>query len=283
MKNIFGMDLTDKKNGETVFINGRNFVTEEIDDSLAEEYESELNNIKKSLTLPKSRSTMKTISGWIAVISGFILCWNIEVLYPEYLLNKALIWKLCFIFFLLLWIILSIIISKSMKANIKSMEFKEKNDKLDEIVDRIKEQLDIPEDAAEVDVMRYTYKIKKDREVLTGLGYRNLLYYIFIKENCLCISNLKCKFSFPLIQITGIRKINKQIPFLYWNKLEPYNDRKYKQYKIIRNNIGIYYCKPYYALQLKDIDKEFEIFIMPYDLEAYIGLLPENCRHIFDI
>lgn len=275
------MDFTDIKDGEKVFINGKDFMSEEIDDSLVGEYESELNNLKKFLTPPKGSSAIKGISGWAAVISGFILCFNIEVFYPENFFNKGLLLKSCFFFSLLLWIVLFIVVSKRIDANVKNTEYKEKKDKLNGIIGRIKEQLGIPEDAAEVDVMRYAYKMKKGRESLTCLGYYNSLYYIFAKENCLCISNLKCKFSFPFTQVTGIHKINKKIPFLYWNKLEPYNDRKYRKYKIIRNNIGVYYCKPYYALQLNDAGKEYEIFIMPYDLEKYVGLLPEGCRRIF--
>ena len=59
---------------------------------------------------------------------------------------------------------------------------------------------------------------------------------IIYSDGRLCLANMTDKFSIPLDRI---KRGPQKIPLLSWNKEKAYNDKQNKQYKIIRNNIGV--------------------------------------------
>lgn len=276
MKNIFGRNITDKKIDDDIAIDGRGFITAEIDNYLLEEYKRIREILSKDLNFYKKLKLVGSFAGWIALCLGLYLMADI---WDFVSLTMSSLYFLCFLFFLILWIVLLIAIPVMIKKYVETQNYQEKSKKLDEIGNQIKEQLGIPEDAAVIDILAYNYKLKKEKEVLQGLGYLNMSCFLFQKENDLCIADHQMRISLPLEQITEISEIKKRIPFLNWNKEKSYTDKEYKKYKITCGN-GIYYIKPCYALRIEDIGEKYELFIMPYDLKTLLNLLPEKYRRV---
>lgn len=269
--NVFGFNGTDKREGDTIYADGKRFMTAQIDEATVNEYEALLRGIDEAYKQPKMMSAIKNISAIIAMcLFLFVLC-HMEVFYVENLFTRAISLKICFAVCLLSWLMLETAVKKRIKESVINPEFEKKKERLDELTAQIKERLEIPEGAERVDVLYYPYKVKNGKERMTSLGYYNMPNYVFVKDDMLCLANMADKFSFSLDGIAGIRKVSKKIPLLSWNKGKPYNDKQYKRYKIIRNNIGVYWCKPYYLLQ---VSEGYEMMIMPYDLCAYEKLIP---------
>lgn len=269
--NVFGFNGTDKREGDTIYADGKRFMAAQIDEATVNEYRELLRGINEAYKPPQMMNAIKSISAYLALcLFAFFLC-HMEVFYSENLFTRAILPKICFAVCFLSWLILGIAVKKRIKESVTNPELEKKKERLDELTAQIKERLEIPEGAERVDVLYYPYKVKNGKERMIGLGYYNMPNFVFVKDGMLCLANLTDKFSFSLDGIAGISKVSKKIPLLSWNKGKPYNDKQYKQYKIIRNNIGVYWCKPYYLLQ---VSEGYEMMIMPYDLCAYEKLIP---------
>lgn len=277
MKNIFAMDLMKEHDDEDILFDGRKFITVETDSALLEESKKIMDAMEEDLNPSKKIKILKSILGWIAFITGIFLFCNLNLFSMKNLFVKELPLKICFLFCLILWISFNKMIITKSKKIVESQEYKKKIDRLNDIIFGIKKQLQIPEDAVQIDILTYPYKIENGKEKINILGYDNFPCYLYKKDGCLCIAGVEFRVSLPLENIDKVYKVNKKIPFTDWNKDKPYNDKEYKKYKIICNNIGIYFCKPYYVLRLKDSEEDYEMFIMPYDLDAYLDLLSEEC------
>lgn len=269
--NVFGFNGTDKREGDTIYADGKRFMTAQIDGATVNEYGALLRGIDEAYKQPQMMSAIKSISASLALCLFAFFLYHMEVFYVENLFTRAILPKICFVVCLLLWLIFGIAVKKRMRESAANPELEKKKERLDELTAQIKERLEIPDGAERVDVLYYPYKVTNEKEHMASLGYFNMPNFVFVKDDMLCLANMTDKFSFPLDGIAGISEVSKKIPLLTWNKEKAYNDKQYKRYKIIRNNIGVYWCKPYYLLQ---VSEGYEIMIMPYDLCAYEKLIP---------
>ena len=57
------------------------------------------------------------------------------------------------------------------------------------------------------------------------------------------------------------------------NKDVPMNSPTYKPYKVRANQYGMLFVKPYYGMQFKGAEGEYEILIPPYELETMRSLV----------
>lgn len=212
--NVFGFNQTDKREGDTIYADGRQFMAAQIDEATVNEYEELLRGINEAYKPPKMMNAIKSIFAFLALcLFAFFLC-HMEVLYAENLFTRAILPKICFAFCLLTWLILGIAVKKRMKESVTNPELEKKKERLDELTVQIKERLEIPEGAERVDVLYYPYKVTNEKEHMTSPGYYNMPNFVFVKDGMLCLANLTDKFSFPLDGIAGISEVNKKIPLL---------------------------------------------------------------------
>ncbi len=147
-------------------------------------------------------------------------------------------------------------------------------------VDTIFSDLGVPENAREVDILSFLYKDKEGEAKLTVKAKQNFMFLnqsfkIFADPKTFYLVNIEGKFAFSRRDVKAIRTVSKRATLNEWNKDYPFDDERYKKYKIVMDQYGVIYVKNYYILEL-DIDGQiWGIYFPPYELplfEALTGL-----------
>lgn len=124
--NVFGFNQTDKREGDTIYADGRQFMAAQIDEATVNEYEELLRGINEAYKPPKMMNAIKSISAFLALcLFAFFLC-HMEVFYAENLFTRAILPKICFAVCLLTGLILGIAVKKRMKESATNPELEKK-------------------------------------------------------------------------------------------------------------------------------------------------------------
>ncbi|MBQ8382941.1 MAG: hypothetical protein IJX47_07050 [Clostridia bacterium] len=173
------------------------------------------------------------------------------------------------------------------KSKIKQLEATGKPDevnaKLDSVAESIFFELGVPEDAAKVDILSFTYKEKNGEAVpkagsLDTTPYHNFEMRVFVESDTLFLTDVESKYAIPLASLTAIRTVNKRISVPLWNKDIGYNEGIYKSYKLTANNMDDVFLKPYHILEFTHEGELWGIWFPCYELpvmEALTGLKAE--------
>ena len=236
-------------------------------------------NAYKFTNLSKNQSRYLLKKMWK---NGTVACFILEGSKKEPTLKEALT-NAPYLFIiaivsLLAYITITILGKKKLKKVLESDEFNSFNNNSETLLARLLNDLRIPHDSKQVDVLLYAYSLdKKNKEKnMTALQmskYINMELYLFKENDSVCLANLDEVVSIPLRDIKEIVKVNKKIDMMQWNKDEAYNKGRYKEYKITMNQYNIYFFKPYYSIRINDGNEEFEIIVPPYDIEFFNEIL----------
>lgn len=137
-----------------------------------------------------------------------------------------------------------------------------------------REELGVPEDAAEVDVLARTYTFKDGKAKKHGMylwDYINESLYVYRSGEDLCFADSYHVFSVPVSSIEAIYQIPKKVGLMKWNKDVPLKSRDYRPYKVYENN-GTIYVNPYFLLSVRHSLGEYAILIPCYDIETVRAL-----------
>ena len=142
------------------------------------------------------------------------------------------------------------------------------------------EELCVPCDADDIDVFALPVKTKNGKmKQATVFQYANTECKIFKDFNNLYIADVNAVYGFPLNSFTKIAARNKNATFDSWNKEEPFNKGVYKQFKVRRNNMGIFFIKPHHSLQFFAFNEEYEIVIPNYELQTLLKYVNLNVMY----
>ncbi len=274
MKNVFGFDISNKK--DDYVEDGIIFVTKVINEELREVVDDSYKETKKfenKSQLPLALRIIKTICGFIALIF-FVGVLRSGVSLKEGYQNAPYVYWIGSLA-LLIWVILFCISKKLYNTVIKNVEFQEHLDDLEEILTKKKEDLDIPEDAKNIDVFLERYAVKKGKikqKNFTLAVYVNMEVAIYVKDNQLCLSDLEKVWSIPLASFKSIELQPKKASCLFWNKEEAPNSEKYKKYKIKTNSNNQVFTK-YYKIDIEHELENFYLLIPIYDGDIFMDLV----------
>lgn len=217
---------------------------------------------------------------WVAAL-GFVICLcglleNIgEVSFAEMYANAAGVFyagAVCFVVFAALFVYKLIL----RKKVVQSSAFAQMEADAAKVLAVSKEAMGIPEDARETDIFIRLYKITrrgKERNANLFAEYVNQKFYVYQREDVLCFATLEYEVSVPVRSFFAYQKKQKSANFSGWNKDVPMNSPTYKPYKVRANQYGMLFVKPYYGMQFKGAEGEYEILIPPYELETMRSLV----------
>jgi hypothetical protein len=288
MKPFLGVDLTkNRKNRDT---NGQEFVVAFVSDiqaqALDQATDAATELVGKAL-LPTPLSILRWICGLAALIIGFGL---LDVLLSEdsvgliqgYYAVPQFYWA--FFLCLLGWLVLTILGKKRDKDITESPEADHLASRLDTIASAIYDELDIPDSAADVDVLSFTYKQKGDTPVphelaLSTTPYTNISMKAFVQDEQLFLADLDAKYAFPLSELRCIHTVNKSVSLPQWLKDEAPTEGIYKPYKMTVDNYDSVHVKPYHILELVHEGTTWGIYFPAYErptFETLTGLTAES-------
>lgn len=282
MKPFYGIDNTNDAKNEKE--NGDEFLVQKPDANLYAEYDKAVNgvfaNIKKSLKLPL---LLKVIQYLSLTVGGCIFCTLFEYfISDENAEFKTIDIKLIFVIILcvLIFVVLNFIIKSLNKREDASEEQHLQSKKAQGAYQRLLNNLCVPQDALNIDILSFNYKNEKDMIKIDKCGmsvpmFYNMEFLIFKDNKNFYLAIDSGKYAFKLSSIKTIHKIEHKNALFIWNKNVSHNKGKYKKYKMKEDEMGNIRCKAYYILEIEENGELYGIYFPEYELET-VKTIVEN-------
>jgi hypothetical protein len=278
MKPFYGIDRTTLK--KNTFHEGDCFIAATVSDMTRQSYERALQSAAKELEATKLNPLLrglKTVCSWITLIVfiGTIRALR-NVTIAEAFENAP------FIFWLMggcgiVWLVLTILTNRKVKNVMAGEDFNMSTRRLEGEIDRVFRELQVPEDAKEVDVVQLTYRWKNGTVKISTTGsettpYTNVSLRVFRREDVLCLADLENRYELPISAMRRLKMVKKPLVIQGWNKEEKLNDPFYKPYKLTMDNYERVHTKSYGLLELSHDGVDWALWLPPYELN-YISAL----------
>ena len=271
---IFCIDVTTNKNNTTP--NGLEFIARTVSQQKFEEYDNNIENLNQTIEksrLPLGFQIIKLLCGFFSIT---VLFSCIGAGFERALKNAPvliILGAICGV----LWVVLHFIAKEKEKTVLNEEQADYQLETLNQDLSSIYNELGVPEDAVEIDVLAFKYKLKngKIRPYAHGLQttpYFNLYFKIYATPDELHVVDVESIYSFKKTEIKSIITVNKRISIPMWNKDEGPRQGKFKQYKMTLNNFGNIFFKPYYILEIEKDNQTFGIYFPCYELAAFESL-----------
>lgn len=273
MKPFLGVDLTTNKKNEEG--NGKEFLVASPSLALQESWNRSFANAQEKIEQSKLPLPLRVIQ-WICGFGGLLVFFGIlraDVTFEQGYKNAPGLFWFCGIA-LVIWAILKIAGTVKKNKVLGTDESVYEFSYLERNGNAIYEELEVPANATEVDVLMFYYKMKNGEMKVCEKGmqiapYLNPVFKIFADSENLYLANLEGKYAFPKSSIVTLHTIKKNIMVLSWNKDVPMNQEPYKQYKLDTNQYGSFRCKQYHILEISDDGESIGIYIPNYEMPVF--------------
>ena len=274
MKPIFCIDVTLDKNNETV--NGSEFISRTASKQKIEECENKQEDLEQAVEKSKLPLWLRIVKYLCGLFFLIVAASSVKAGIGTALKNAPLLVigaLLCGV----LWMILQFASKVKEKKVLKEENAEQQSKEIYEDFKNIYNELNVPDDAAEVDVLLFRYKIKNGKispyaSVLQTSAYINTSVKMYEANDELHIADLENVYSFAKSELKAITTVNKRISVPTWNKDEDPRKGDFKRYKMTVNNMGDVVFKPFYILELEHDSQIFGIYFPCYELEILESL-----------
>lgn len=276
MKNLFGVNITESKNNTEY--DSSIFVTQKVSQEQSQALDiigSQQNDLYNNSTIPKWLNIVQLITAAIGIIISLTEIKTLlkkEVTLAESYNNAPYLFYIAIICWII-FIILTVINKAKTKKVLNSEEYEEFTENAIDIFEESSRQLNIPQEPETIDVFMFRYKAKNEKDKLVSFGlynYTRLDFFAYVQDANFCLATIYEVIAIPLSSIRDIRKAKKRAMFQDWGKEEDYTAKKYKKFKITKNNQGTYFAY-YYIVTINDIKGDFELFIPNYDIDIFLN------------
>ncbi len=275
MKPIFGIDITLDKNNEN--INCDKFISKSISGETKQGFEEKtegFNDTVKKSQLPGWIQIVKYILGLYAIIVAVGVLRALTSVGIQQAFSNAPVLIISGIVCAALWLGLHLYSKKKEKDVFEEMDAEEQVASIEEDVNKIYEELGVPQNAAAVDILLFKYKEKDGKIIPKTVGMQTCEFFnmevkIFVRDGKLHLADVENLYSFDMSRLKSIETINKSTSLLSWNKEIGYDEERYKKHKISVNNLGNIIIKPYHILTLEHNGEEWGLYFPCYELEIF--------------
>lgn len=282
MKPFLGIDLTfDKKNE---IVNGKEFLVQTPSAALHHTLDSSMEKASVETKKAELPLPVRILQYCCSLITMIIV---IGILRADVSITQAY-QNVPWLFWLgggctLVWLVLQL--TGKAKANkvLATEDCTQSISHLESVYNAVFAELKVPEQAREVDLLQFYYKVKGDtvKPVTKGMmttPYMNPIFRVYADPENLYISNLEGKYAIPQASILGIRTIKKHIRITEWNKDVPVNKGIYKQYKLGIDQYDCVHCQCYHIMEVKHGDEIFGFYIPSYELPVFEALTGKKAQ-----
>lgn len=278
MKPFYGIDRTTLK--KNTFHEGDCFIAATVSDMTRQSYVRALQSAAKELEATKLNPILrglKTVCSWITLIVfiGTIRALGNVTIAEAFENAPGIFWIMggCGV----VWLVLTILTNRKAKTVMAAEDFNMSTRRLEGEIDRVFRELQVPEDAKEVDVVQLTYRWKNGTVKISTTGsettpYTNVSLRVFRREDVLCLADLENRYELPIAAMRRLKMVKKPLVIQGWNKEEKLNDPFYKPYKLTMDNYERVHTKSYGLLELSHDGVDWALWLPPYELN-YISAL----------
>lgn len=271
MKNVFGRPYSD--NGQAP-LDGERFVTERVDPAFKNEIDSSkqrVEEIKKKGRMP----TWKLFAGTVFFpIFAYLYTRIMDATNSLNIFAGFSTMPLITVASLVCLVISMgtlVIYRRMYKKMLASPELAEANARLASLDKNSEIMLGLPQEYEKVDVLSFEY-VEKDGKVrikdTQPYRYLNSEMKLYKNGDMLCLADIERVYSFPIADIKKYVLKKRKTIISGWNKETPYNEGRYIQYKLSKNDNGSINSK-FCAMRCADSFGEYEVFFPVYELEAF--------------
>lgn len=286
MKPVFGTDLTTDKNNTQ--INSEKFICAEPSQALAHALEKSSEQASKRIEKTKLPLLLRILQFVCAVVMIATIRGILEsgVSIAEAFKNApGVFWTAGLT--LAVWVLLTLWAKQRQKSVMNSEESIEAFADLEEKAEAVYNELGVPHDAKEADILLFFYKEKNGKIKVCEKGmqvyqYLNEAVKVHRDSKNLYLTATDGKCAFPLESIKAIHTVKKRIILAIWNKDESFNKGVYKQYKMTTNNYGSIFCKYYHIIEVNQNGEQWGIYIPCYELPIFEELTGLRAQEIPD-
>ncbi len=138
---------------------------------------------------------------------------------------------------------------------------------------RVRDELGIPADAADMDFLSYFYREDENGPYnIKPFDFMTLEMFVFADDEYLHIADFNDVYSISRSDIKGIEKVEKETTLLGWSKDDSFDSEKYAEYGITENDEGFIVIPYYYSVRIEANGEEFELVIPPYEIDSFKAL-----------
>ena len=153
---------------------------------------------------------------------------------------------------------------------------------LEAVSNRIKMELDHPEDeqVTGIEVLPYRYKSTADgdtKEVLNSGCFENTEVFFWQEGDYLCITDYECVQKLPKTSVEGYYTVDAKYKISYWWKDEEFNKGEYARYGIKQDSEGNYKLHTYYRVVIREGEDRYEIRVPAYDFDKFQEIVGAAC------
>ena len=268
-KNIFSVNLDDES-----VIDNEEFVLRRENAALSAKREQLSEELSKALHKTVKKSLLRMLPTFLGCGLGVLLgsiAFEILEAKEKFPVALGIVAGVLFV----AGIVYAVINGKREKANEdKPDEGMEELDKAyTTFNEQVKRELNIPEDAPQVDILTHMYSTddKAKKTVYSGDTAN-----VFIEDGKLCFWYGEAVVGFPMSEIEALVKVNDPITFDAWMPDDPHDSLKYAQYGIEKKEVDYeeeYTMTGYYSLRFAHEGEPFELIFPLFDAEKLLTLL----------
>jgi len=276
MKILYGINVTAEE--DSLRSDESEFIVKRIDSYQQEQLEQAImiaNQQEKRISLPRWLQYSKFVSLSVWIILLFVIINTIlqGASFQETYLNAPYFFYILPIAFGI-WYYLNLLGKNKIKEASQDDDIIKNDSFILEVLNQSFDQLEVPKDALQIDVLSFRYRIKEDafKVVSQGLvSYVNIEKRAYVKDNALHLADAQQVIAIPLDEIAEITLQKKRVNVPSWNKKTPYNKEPYKQYKMRANQFGMLYIR-YYIVAITHNGEAYQLYIPQYDIDLFLQL-----------
>ncbi len=276
MKPVFGIDITNDKNNER--IHAEDFIAANASEETSQQLNESGDRAESTIKSAKLPTAVTVLQFVFLIVGGFCILSFLNSISDVGFAAAYTASPLTFYVGVLgvaAFVAISIFATGRMKRVLDSEDAKNVVNEIESVTDKIYKELDVPQGAADVDVLFFNYVEHENGDIvpksapLALTPYINFELKIFKRSGKLCFADLTSRYDFELEKFRGITRVDKKISIPQWNKSEPHNSENFKKFRMVKNNMDCIFFKPYYILEFVKNDELYGIYFPCYELEVF--------------
>lgn len=270
MKNMFAVDLTDENNP---IMPAEAYCHRRVNTALEEQMDAHADSMMENVD--KATRSWPHYIGMGAAALGCFACLTVfDTLTEEVETIPAAAWwwllptALCLAVFLLV----SHSYRKLVKTRMETDEMTAQAEQAEDYYRLSRRELGVPDGVAEVDVLCYTYEVKKGKEKpvrIAGEHYSAMELQVYVENGCLMVADAATLYALPLAEVTAVTRWEGRTRIYCWNKDEQPKEEPYKPYRIhYEEDDDVFTVRAVYALEWGGAD--LELLVPDYEWERVL-------------
>ena len=270
MKNLFAVDFTDENNPR---MPADAFCRRQVNDVLADTMDAHADHMMDEVE--KATHSLPHFIGMGAAALCGVVCFTVFDTMTE---DVDKIPSVAWLFLVAAAVALGVLLlvgysySKKVSSRLETDEMTTQMEQADAYALLSRHELGVPEDAAAVDVLCYTYEIKKGKEKplrIANEHYSAMEMAVFVEDGHLMLADATNLYAFALSEVTAVTCWEGKIRVHSWNKEEDCNKEPYKAYRIrYDDDNDIFTVRSVYALEWGGAD--CELVVPDYEWERVL-------------